>query len=161
MPFRLLLVEADGVVLTPDGTRALSGISPAVELTFDTKAGAFRKRDELLARFPYAEVVIIDNKTSESWSFGNDDGSQQNVSTSKRPPAVANTQASLTASSVRCALDDGREQHAPPSSTLCIGSHPRTATTVSSSFLAHAPPRLRRKTSVGGQAPASTPSSPF
>jgi hypothetical protein len=60
--FRVVLCEADtGVVLAEDGTRHVAG-RPRFEPGFDTLDRALQCKDRLLARFPFAEVWIVDSE---------------------------------------------------------------------------------------------------
>jgi hypothetical protein len=60
LPFSLVLAEAEtGIVLTSEGARHVSGqmtFTPA----FARWEDAIREKDNLLQRFPFAEVVIRD-----------------------------------------------------------------------------------------------------
>jgi hypothetical protein len=60
--FVLVLVEADtGIVLNQAGRWHLRG-QPAFAPRFDCKVEATRMKDELLRLFPWAEVIIRDDK---------------------------------------------------------------------------------------------------
>jgi len=57
--YRIVLAElATGVVLNPDGSRHLSTSGPTWEPAFESLDEALAAKDDLLARFPFAEVNV-------------------------------------------------------------------------------------------------------